>query len=785
MDFFDLEAHDGTNANPSVEGAERQRMVAIDIDFILISKILCSITSLFNNGDGVCRSQREVDAGRRLRHRKIIIAKAQSPYVPLSSYLERERQTEGGQGKATATSQKQKPKSKADNIMGTSASSANEATLAKERAFIRSLGDQFPLGDSEIRKWCWCHERLLASSPLPSSHTFSSIPPKSLSAITAWSAIYGDYNPSYSHTSNANEDSIKRRVAAASQSLEAITIVEQYIFPAGLCSAIAHCALNLSSKSMHRHSQLISPSNNDLFAMTKSFSSKEEITAFEASYYSISTSVSQHDNNNSTQSQSLKNFLDGISTSCGRRGSRASLTKLFTISQKNLRSEGNSITAGASKIIHTAYCFALAASYLRSVTLQGGETRESTNWNDFVPQKNPSGMQAMINSLINSTVRQREFGDGVGGSLGFDYSAPSKPSTSGDTVTLEEFLEWAETQAPIMGSALPTFLHALFTFFSPAVSGDESNEPPGVTPFWLPHLTFEQPSSTPGSPTSAFFPSPTLSFDLFALSCASLTLASGRWHRLFSSEANGLSCNRLMHTILGYGGPTIILIRSKDASDKGKCCSGVFGAYTCTPWSQESSGFYGNSDCFLFRLGPDPLAIYHPKGGSDGVDAFGKAGIKSSQESETRNFMYFNPEARSKGFDGLSHGIGFGGTSDMPRLYIDEVLDSCRAAPEDLTFANGPLLSGLNDLNSSAMSNFEVDSMEVYGVGTSQVIEAALLARDGQRHDAEKRIRQAMKGAKGQFLEDFQSGLTGNKLFQHREQIQERDGGCDMKEVEK
>lgn len=38
MDFFDLEAHDGTNANPSVEGAERQRMVAIDIDFILISK---------------------------------------------------------------------------------------------------------------------------------------------------------------------------------------------------------------------------------------------------------------------------------------------------------------------------------------------------------------------------------------------------------------------------------------------------------------------------------------------------------------------------------------------------------------------------------------------------------------------------------------------------------------------------------------------------------------------------------------------------------------------------
>ena len=50
VDIFDLEAGEGTNANPSVEGAKRQRMVAIDIDFILISKILCSVTSqaLFN-----------------------------------------------------------------------------------------------------------------------------------------------------------------------------------------------------------------------------------------------------------------------------------------------------------------------------------------------------------------------------------------------------------------------------------------------------------------------------------------------------------------------------------------------------------------------------------------------------------------------------------------------------------------------------------------------------------------------------------------------------------------
>merc|ERR1712029_1293583 len=92
----------------------------------------------------------------------------------------------------------------------------------------------------------------------------------------------------------------------------------------------------------------------------------------------------------------------------------------------------------------------------------------------------------------------------------------------------------------------------------------------------------------------------------------------------------------------------------------------------------------------------------------------------------------------------------------------------------------GPLLSGLKEFNSSASSQFEVEAMEAWGVGTSDVVEEALLARDGQRQDAEKKIRQAMKRAKGQFLEDFQAGIAGNKLFQHRDQIRSRDGVCEM-----
>ena len=119
----------------------------------------------------------------------------------------------------------------------------------------------------------------------------------------------------------------------------------------------------------------------------------------------------------------------------------------------------------------------------------------------------------------------------------------------------------------------------------------------------------------------------------------------------------------------------------------------------------------------------------------------------------------------------------------MPRLFIDEILDGCRAAPDDLTFGKGPLLSGVKEFSSST-SHFEVEAIEAWGVGISQLVEDALLARDGQRKDAQKRIRQAMKGAKGQFLEDFQSGLAGNKLFQHRDQIQGREGLCNIDRME-
>ncbi|KAL9181128.1 hypothetical protein ACHAXT_009933 [Thalassiosira profunda] len=654
--------------------------------------------------------------------------------------------------------------------MGNSSSSTRESRLADERAYIRSLGDRYPLGDAELRKWCFCNAKLASSEP---PLVAQSLPSASLASLAAWSAVYGDYNP-YSRLSQSQLQSnnrnppFVRRVDAAARVSEAVANVERHILPPGLGAAIVRHALKFTQTPSDCKQQ---SSANDPVLSTKGMTI-DEVSSFEESYYSISSSVAQYlasrdasPYGNASESQSLEDFLEGVSTSCGRRGSRASLSKLFAIASFcdgcNAK-PGMSTRVEASKVIRTAYCLALAASYLRDTAAK--RNNNTVRWEDFARQSDPEVMQSMVDSLLESATKQRREGGGAG-NFGFDYSYPTTnatPASSADdnTITLEEFLEWTETtNLTMMSSALPTFLHVLFTFFTPPGTGDGSEPrfPPGVTPLWIPTLTIERPvRSTHTSPTSSFFPDPTSSsFDLFALSCTSLSLASGRWHRLFSSEANGLSCNRLMHSVLGYGGPTIILIRSKGAS--------VFGAYTATPW-KESADFYGNSECFLFRLGPDTMSVYPAKGGSSSA-------------------QYFNPESRSKGYDGLAHGIGFGGSSESPRLFIDEVIDNCQAASEDLAFEKGPLLSGLP--SSSSSSHFEVEAMEAWGVGTSELVEEALLARDGQRQDREKEIRKIMKGAKGQFLDDMQRGLHGTKVFKHREEMTARDGpACDLERDE-
>mmetsp|Transcript_21828 Transcript_21828/g.31308 ORF Transcript_21828/g.31308 Transcript_21828/m.31308 type:complete len:149 (+) Transcript_21828:3-449(+) len=134
----------------------------------------------------------------------------------------------------------------------------------------------------------------------------------------------------------------------------------------------------------------------------------------------------------------------------------------------------------------------------------------------------------------------------------------------------------------------------------------------------------------------------------------------GAWHRLYTSDVDGFSFNRLQLALLSYAGPTIMIIR---AAKNGS----IFGAFTSSAW-KESKDFFGNSDCLLYQIEPS-LGIYRPR-------------------RMDRNFMYCNSAARSKGYDQLAHGIGFGGSSNLssdPRLYVSETFEDCIASASDTT----------------------------------------------------------------------------------------------------
>ena len=226
-----------------------------------------------------------------------------------------------------------------------------------------------------------------------------------------------------------------------------------------------------------------------------------------------------------------------------------------------------------------------------------------------------------------------------------------------------------------------------------------------------------------------------------------------QFYRLYTSASDGLSFNRLMNALLGYGGPTLLIIQSGKST---------FGAFTASPW-KESKDFYGNHDCFLYRLLPGPTAVYRPSGNSE-------------------RFMYLNSFARSRGFDRQAHGIGFGGSTEQPRLFLSESFDSCRAGSDDLAFEKGPILAGRIDggVSSAADEMFEIDNLEVWGIGGTDVVKESLKARKASRDVRQAYINKARKVDKAAFLDDLRSGMIENKAFAHLDQVQGRDGTCEL-----
>lgn len=192
----------------------------------------------------------------------------------------------------------------------------------------------------------------------------------------------------------------------------------------------------------------------------------------------------------------------------------------------------------------------------------------------------------------------------------------------------------------------------------------------------------------------------------------------GEWTRIYGSGVDGFSFYRLCHQILGWQGPTLLLIKSSKGD--------VFGAYLDQPW-REWHTFYGGSGCFVFSLSPT-LQVCRPRRGP----------------GTTRDFMYLNTKGRSKGLCvGSSSGSLETGRIVVPHQLADATVTTRSSC---LTFEAGKLTP------SSLQEQVDIDALEVWGVGDSEEIAEAIKGRNESRETRNERLRKAGTVDKSKFL---------------------------------
>jgi hypothetical protein len=216
--------------------------------------------------------------------------------------------------------------------------------------------------------------------------------------------------------------------------------------------------------------------------------------------------------------------------------------------------------------------------------------------------------------------------------------------------------------------------------------------------------------------------------------------------RLYCSEADGRSFNRLEWSLLGYAGPTVLLVRT----EKGE----IIGAFASATW-KDSFNYQGTSECFLFQLHPQ-FTVQWASGPQD-------------------HFMYMNSGQRhssltSPQLESLPHGIGFGGSiTNKPRLFIPVTLEHCSAEFLDRTYDAGEILPLDN------LERFEIDRMEVWGVGAPEVLSTALQKQSEYRFQQNEIINRARRVQdKSDFVKDLTSEFATSTVFKHREETRGR-----------
>ncbi len=652
-------------------------------------------------------------------------------------------------------------------------SSKPQNPFAELKDQISQLGDRNPFGDDEILRISRCLAYLSANAASSDENSRgSNIPMKTNSFLIDWAVFCSTLPPA----------DFSPDVAAAGRYTDLLTVDPKLLLQSSFSEQIKKRQQRIRHIMEIIEKHVLPQKFGDTlyeiyFALLAPMSSNEQL--------GNDTPV---DAKRRIEWERLKKFMDGASES-SRRGSRKSLTCIYKCCSSNVEDRTNNVNA--KDLIDLAYRLALASSiykqYMKNQTdleeqderlrlralqkerkeMKKLETNMKSNNEEgkdndeedeeeieetVIPLFDPSVMfpqdigETLTASLVQYSSMYSGPSSGLGQGLDRDPGSntidPSSTDDIPNEVSLEIFLSWAETTVPCLSSTIETFMHQILF--------PDKLYPPSRSEFIFPNLRNQHSAFVPQKMNNESSPL------LFTFATMSPSLG-GAWQRLYTSDSDGLSFNRLQNSLLGYRGPTLLIIKEADSG-------GIFGAYTSTEW-KCSKDFYGNSDCFLYTLQP-AVQVMRP-----------------NQRGTGTNFMYCNPESRSRGYDGLAHGIGFGGNTDKPRLFISETFDGCMAGAGDLTFEPGRLLPLREVGHPNSSKYFDLESLEVWGVGGDAVTLSALNARHKQREIVASNIRKARKVDKAAFLDDFRSGLIESKAFKHREEIRGR-GDCHIDDVD-
>lgn len=246
------------------------------------------------------------------------------------------------------------------------------------------------------------------------------------------------------------------------------------------------------------------------------------------------------------------------------------------------------------------------------------------------------------------------------------------------------------------------------------------------------------------------------------------------WKRLYASYEQGLGFWNLWNALMGYDGPTMMILRTVPSASKhvtgpgpkiyNTNQTGCIGFYTTTPWVENSDFFGGDTStrdadrAFLFSINEPSTSTtnYTETSTGENVQFF-----PVQTKEEGGRYMYCRPSKMSKGQGANEstnksfavNGIGVGGRPTQPRFHLTESFEDCRCLTYDSSRVtrDGDLFdfgnrsedreNGATHPFAQALYYFDVEDIEVWGVGGSEWIEHALKERDGARKERIQRFQ--------------------------------------------